>query len=193
MVEEDVLENIAKLQEDYYVKNQKNVFFKNSQKMECANIIAANIDKNILFSKTLFLIPDKHIIFFDYTVFKTYMTPEIFDDFLIYEFQLTNDWVESLEYYELHINIQSLSISAFERYRGFLEKIMNRYPPICPSSVKMTKLHVYYTPNVIEQILKFLSPFIQHLREKLVFYSKADSPDQLSQLFYTSEQTVKTV
>ena len=170
MDSEELKENIAKLQEEYYQKNQKNIFFKKSQKTDCANSIASNLDKYTLFSKTLFIIPNKNIIFFDYTVFKTYMSPELYDDFLIYELNQTHDWVQSIDSYELHINIQSLSISAYERYRGFIERILNRYPPICPTNVKMSKLHVYFTPNIIQQILQLLSPFIHHLKEKLIFY-----------------------
>ena len=181
--QENILENIAKLQEEYYLNNQKNLFFKKNQKTECANIIANNIDKKTLFNKTLFVIPEKSIIYFDYTVFKTYMTVELFDEFLEYEYNLTHEWVKSISSYELHLNIQSLSISAFERYRIFIEKVLSKYPPISPTAVKMSKLHVYYTPSIIEQILRFLSPFIQHLREKIVFYSKENSVEYLEELF----------
>jgi len=181
--QENILENIAKLQEEYYLKNQKNIFFKKSQKSECASLVAANIDIYTLFSKTLFVIPEKKTIYFDYTVFKTYMTPDLFDSFLDYEYNLTHEWVNTVKSYELHLNIQSLSISAFERYRGFIDKVLQRYPPISPTAIKMSKLYVYYTPSIIEQILNFLAPFIQHLREKIVFYSKVDSADYLDILF----------
>ena len=181
--QENILDNIAKLQEEYYLKNQKNIFFKKSQKNECASMVAANMDANTLFSKTLFIIPEKKSIYFDYTVFKTYMTPELFENFLEYEYNLTHEWVKTIDLYELHLNIQTLSISAFERYRGFIDKVLQRYPPVSPTAIKMSKLYVYYTPNIIEQIMNLLSPFIQHLREKLVFYSKADSPDFLDNLF----------
>lgn len=181
--QEDILDNIAKLQEEYYLKNQKNTFFKKSQKNECASIVAANIDSYTLFSKTLFIIPEKKAIYFDYTIFKTYMTPELFENFLEYEYNLTHEWVNTIDFYELHLNIQTLSISAFERYRGFIDKVLLRYPPVSPTAIKMSKLYVYYTPNIIEQILKLLSPFIQHLREKIVFYPKADSADYLDNLF----------
>jgi len=181
---ENILENIAKLQEEYYYTNQKNIFFKKNQKNECANNIVSNIDIYLLFSKTLFIIPEKRIIYFDYTVFKTYMTSDIFDSFLEYEYNLTNEWVKTIESYQLHINVQSLSISAFERYRCFIDKVLQRYPPICQKCIKMNKLIVYYTPTMIEQMLNFI-PFISHLREKMIFYSKVDSPKYLSHLFTT--------
>jgi hypothetical protein len=180
--QDNVLENIAKLQEEYYNKNQKNVFFKKSQKTECATIIANAIDKNTLFNKTLFIIPEKKIIYFDYTIFKTYMNMELFDEFLDYEYNLTHDWVNSIPSYELHLNVKSLSISAFERYRGFIDKVLQRYPPISPTAIKMSKLYVYYTPSIIEQIMRFLGPFIQHLRDKIVFYPKENSEEYLEGL-----------
>ena len=180
---DNLLESIAKLKDDYYSKNQKNTFFKKTQKNDCANLVLYNIDKFRLFSKTLFIIPDKKIIYYDYTFFKTYMTADIYDDFLDYENQLTHEWIQSMESYELHLNIQSLSISAFERYKGFIEKVLERYPPVSPSSLKMSKLCVYYTPSIIENILNFLSPFIQHLKDKIVFYSKNESPNYLEELF----------
>lgn len=180
--QQNVLENIAKLQEEYYQNNQKNTFFKKSQKTECANIIANTIDKNTLFNKTLFVIPEHKIIYFDYTMFKTYMTAELFDEFLDYEYNLTHEWVHSISHYELHLNVKSLSISAFERYRGFIDKVLQRYPPISPTAIKMSKLYVYYTPSIIEQIMRFLGPFIQHLRDKIVFYSKENSEEHLEEL-----------
>jgi hypothetical protein len=182
---ENVLENIAKLQEEYYSNNQKKTFFKQNQKKECANKIISNIDIQTLFNKTLFIIPEKRIIYFDYTIFKTYITAEIFDSFLEYEYNLTNEWVNTIESYQLHINVQSLSISAFERYRSCIDKVLQRYPPICQKCIKMNKIFVYFTPNMFEQMLNIISPFISHLREKMIFYSKVDSPMYLSHLFTT--------
>jgi hypothetical protein len=180
--EANLMENITKLQEDFYTNNPKKILFNKNQKIECADTIASNFDLNVLYNKTLFIIPDKPIIFFDYPVFKTYMSPERFDSFLQYEYNITKEWVDNIPNYELHINIQSLSISAFERYRVFFEKLFHKYPPICPTSIKMSKLYIYYTPNMIEHMLKFLSPFISHLRDKIIFYSRQESPEKLSQL-----------
>jgi hypothetical protein len=180
---ENIIENIAKLQEEYYSKNNKKFFFKQNQKKECANKIIDNIDIQILFNKTIFIIPEKKIIYFDYTIFKTFITTDIFDSFLEYEYNLTNEWIKTIDSYQMHINIQSLSISAIERYRTIIDKILQRYPPNFPNSLKMDKIFVYYTPNMMEQMLNFISPFISHLREKMIFYSKVDSPKYLSDLF----------
>jgi len=181
--QENLSESIAKLQDEYYDKNKKNTFFKKNQKNECANLVLSNIDKTTLFRKTLFIIPEKNIIYFDYMIFKTYMTTDIYEDFLDYNYKLMHNWISNIEYYEMHLNIQSVSISAFERYRDLIDLMFKRYPPASDNYVKMNKLYVYYTPSIIENILLVLTPFVQHIRDKLVLYSKTESPSHLEKLF----------
>lgn len=179
---DDLLENIAKLQKDYYTKNQKNMFFKKSQKNDCANVISSQIDLQLLFQNTLFVLPHKPIIFFDYTVFKTYMFPEIFEAFLEYAYQSTHEWIQNMEQYELYVNISTFSVSALERYRKLIELVFQRYPPTSIETIKMSKMRVFYTPNMIEQIMQIMSPFISHMRDRMVFYSKSESAEILEQL-----------
>ena len=179
---DDLLENIAKLQKDYYSKNQKNMFFKKSQKNDCANMISSQMDIQLLFQNTLFVLPHKKIIFFDYTVFKTYMFPELFESFLDYAFQLTHGWIQDIDQYELYVNINTFSVSALERYRKLIELVFQRYPPSSVETMKMSKMRVFYTPHMIEQIMQIMSPFISHMRDRMVFYSKSESADILNQL-----------
>ena len=63
---ESIVNDIAKLQEEYYKQNNKNIFLKKNQKYECANIISQKLDYRILFEKTLFILKYGEI-FFDYT------------------------------------------------------------------------------------------------------------------------------
>lgn len=181
--QENLSESIAKLQEEYYDKNRKNIFFKKNQKNDCANLVLSNIDKTTLFSKTLFIIPNKNSIYFDYMMFKTYMTVDIYDDFLDYSYELMYNWIHTIEFYEMHFNIQSLSISGFERYREIIDRIFKRYPPVSENYIKMSKIYVYYTPSIIENIMQILTPLIQHIRDKIVIYSKQESHSYLVDLF----------
>lgn len=181
--QENLVESIAKLQDEYYDKNKKNTFFKKNQKNECANLVLLNIDKTTLFRKTLFIIPNKNSVYFDYMMFKTYMTADIYDDFLDYSYELMYNVINTTEYYEMHFNIQSLSISGFERYREILDRIFKRYPPVSENYIKMTKMYVYYTPSIIENIMQFLTPLVQHIRDKIVIYSKQESHSYLDELF----------
>jgi hypothetical protein len=110
------------------------------------------------------------------------MFPEIFDSFLNYAFQLTHGWIQDIDQYELYVNINTFSVSALERYRKLIELVFQRYPPSSVETMKMSKMRVFYTPHMIEQIMQIMSPFISHMRDRMVFYSKSESADILNQL-----------
>ena len=79
--EDELVNDIVKLQEEYYNTHNKNVFFKKNQKYDCANAISQKIDITLLFKKTLYILREGEV-YFDYFFFKTYIHPEIFDTFL---------------------------------------------------------------------------------------------------------------
>ena len=171
--------DITKLQEEYYEKNNKNILFKKNQKYDCASNITQQYDVNILFQKTLFVLKSGDI-YFDYTIFKTYIHPEIFDLFLEYVNNISFNYIDTIPEYTLHLNFQTLTISAFERYWPLVKQIMNKFPV---DGNKMQKTYIYYTPSVVDQIIKVMHPFISHFRDKIVFYSKTESPEKIMTLF----------
>ena len=177
--EENMREEISKLQDEYYEKNNKNIFFKKSQKYDCASAITQQYDINVLFKKTLFVLKEGEI-YFDYTFFKTYIHPEIYEAFLEYINVISFQCIDKMSQYTLHLNFQTLTISAFERYWPLVRQILNQFPV---NGNKMQKTYIYYTPNVVEQIMKVLHPFISHIRDKIVFYNKTESGDILTKLF----------
>lgn len=180
MESQRILESIIQSQQEYYDNHAKSRFFgKSSQKNQCANVISQQYDLDTLFKNTLYILPEHKRIFFDYTLFKTYMNPNIFDSFLEHAYRETLGWVDKNDYYDLHINMNTLSISAFERYWPLIDKLFKTCPPI---SNKMSKLYVYYTPNMIEHFMRVLAPLISSFREKIVFYSKQESEKMINEL-----------
>lgn len=175
----DIKRDITKLQEEYYEKNNKNILFKKSQKYDCASIITQQYDVSLLFQKTLFVLKNGGV-YFDYTIFKTYIHPEIFDSFLEYVNRISFDYIDKIPEYTLYLNFQSLTISAFERYWPLVKQIMTKFPV---EGNTMQKTYIYYTPSVVDQIMKVMHPFISHFRDKLVFYSKSESPEKIAELF----------
>jgi len=178
----DMISNINRLQQEYYEKNNKNIFFKKNQKYDCANIITQNINVQQLFEKTLFVLNHNSTeseIYFDYTVFKTYIHPGIFDEFLDYINYISFNYIEKMEKYILHLNFQHITISAFERYCPLVKRIMQTFPV---DAIKMQKTYIYYTPSVIDQMMKVMHPFISHFRDKIVFYTKMESPEKINGL-----------
>ena len=83
-------EKIAQLQTDYYKNNNKNMFFKSSQKLDCAATITGAMDIRSLFENTIYILPNTNRIYFDYPFFKTFATPAIFESLVTYIYELIN-------------------------------------------------------------------------------------------------------
>ena len=171
-----IQEKITEVQADYYSSNNKSVFFKNKQKMDCANVVSQHLDQNELFRNTLFILPNTSFVYFDYTIFKTYMSENTFDLFLDYIDAEITPWVCSFSFYEVHLNMQSLTISGFERYRHFFDKLFSRLPD---ATKTLKNIYIYYTPSIVDHIQMVLRPFISEFINKTVFYSKSESPEKL--------------
>jgi len=178
MESKKIQENIRDLQEEYYQTHSKNRFFKSKQKQECASMITQQMDIQTLFRHTLYIIPDQSSIYFDYTMFKTFVCPENFNLFLQYIDTVTTPWINACESYELHLNVQGLTISGFERFSGLMESLFQHLPPV---SHKMKVIYIYYTPAVVDTILRVMRPFIAHYQDKIMFYSKKESEEKLAE------------
>ena len=172
---DELVNNIIKLQEEYYNTHNKNVFFKKNQKYDCANVISQKIDITVLFQKTLYILREGEV-YFDYFFFKTYIHPEIFDIFLEYVNNISFDYIDKFQSYTLHLNLNTLTISAFERYWILIHRILQTYPV---NGSKMQKTYIYYTPSVVDPILRVLNPFILHFKDKIIFYSKSESSEKI--------------
>jgi hypothetical protein len=170
-----IQENIQELQEVYYQTHTKNRLFKSKQKQECASIIAQQIDIHTLFQHTLYIKPSKSAILFEYSIFKTFICLENFHFFLEYIDNVTTPWINQCEIYDLHLNMQGLTISGFERFRSVFDALFQHLPPV---SHKMHHIYIYYTPSVVDTIMRVMHPFIGHFANKIVFYSKSESEEK---------------
>lgn len=171
---EGVLERMNEVHANYYSSNEKNTFFKKSQKIDCAKEVCKNIDINEMIAKTIYVIPGTNQIYMDYTIFKLFAHPDIFDLIISH---IINSCRYLIAYYnsiEAYINLDTFTVSAAERYRGLIQK----YCEIClhantDFAVLLTKLHILNTPSVIEMIVKILKPVIdKDVVNKVVFHKK---------------------
>ena len=159
--EDDTLKQIDELQNTYYSTNGKNLLFKNKQKMDCASVVCENIPIEQLIGKAVYILTDTNKIFFDYTVFKTFAHPTNFHyiaDTIIYFF---NDCVAKYSLFELHVNLESLTVSALERYK----EIIKYFCAKCAAanarySSKIENIYVHNCPKTFDNILTVLKPFI---------------------------------
>ena len=69
-----LLDKLNDLKNTYYQNNSKKTFFKNKQKLDCADMVSKSIDINTLMHNTFFQFENTNKLFFQYTVFKTFAT-----------------------------------------------------------------------------------------------------------------------
>jgi hypothetical protein len=177
-------DKIAQLQNNYYAMNQKKTFFASSQKNDCATTISKHLGINELICHTIYNIPNTNKIFFDYTIFKTYATEPIFETIVDRLMQTTEACIQTYGSFEMHVNWNTYSVSAHERYK----KIYQMFTTSCTFSRfnfsdKLIKMHVYNVPAMIDTLTPIIRPFVDpKIIDKICLYTKKDSEYLLAQL-----------
>jgi hypothetical protein len=180
----DFLNKITALQNDYYSKNKKNSLFKTKQKEDCAIMVSNKLSLEELLNNTFFIIPNTNKIFINYLVFKTFVEPSIYNETINWILSLTNFCISNYSTYEVHINLDSFTISAAQRYKN----IIQLYTEQCLQSntqysTILKNMYIYNTPNCIESIISMLTPIIDNeIKSKIFLHNKIESPDKLKEL-----------
>jgi CRAL/TRIO domain len=180
------METINRLQNQYYSNNKKNTIFKSGQKEECASTITNKIGIEDLIKKTCFILDGTYSVFFDYTIFKMYATSENYEKIVEYILSLFNACIEKYGTFEAHINLNSFTLSAAERYKSIINVFINKCM-IANSgySIKINKMYIYNTPNTFNNISKILLPLIDsEVKQKIVLYDKINSFELLNNLLH---------
>jgi len=177
-------DKIAQLQQQYYKNNNKNVIFKSKQKTDCATIVSSSFTNEQLFANTIYILPNTNNIYFDYLFFKTYANPDIFVEFIEYTYKLIHICIQRFNTYAFHINWNTYSISAHERYKGLYTLFLDKYQHgNFNFHGHLTEMCVYYTPSVMQAISGLMRPFLHpDVLNKIVLISKNDSKQILHTL-----------
>lgn len=176
-----LMEDIERFKTTYYTENRKSLFFKKSQKLDCASRISTEFDMNDLLSQTFVTIPNTNRVYIDYTVFKLYANPENYQAIVDYVIHAFRKCIETYDSFECHVNLYSFTITAAERYKTAIElfckeclKSETRY------GSKLARMYIYYSPGVIDQFTKLFSHLIDpYIRDRFVIYSKEESETKL--------------
>ncbi len=177
-------DKIAQLQQQYYQEHNKNIIFKSKQKTDCATIVSNSFNTTQLFAKTIYIIPNTDKIYFDYILFKSYANPEVFTAFIDYTYNLIHICIQQFKSYSFHINWNTYSISAHERYKGLYQLFLDRYQTgNFNFNEHLTNIYVYYTPNVIHAISGLMRPLLHpDILDKIVLINKGDSEQRVCEL-----------
>jgi hypothetical protein len=184
MQNSESLEEIYKIQEEYYNKNNKNMFFKKSQKTDCANQVCEKFDLVYLINMTINIVQNTNIVFFDYLFFKTYATPQNYEQVVLSILEAVEECILKYGSFEFHINLKSFTISAAERYRKvielFCDKCLNQTNNY---SEYLSQLVVYNTPNIMDSIYLLFKQFINPVvNDKIKLLDKDESQNKLNEL-----------
>jgi hypothetical protein len=152
--------------------------------MNCAESISKQFDIIELIQKTIYVIPNTNIIYMDYPMFKMFANPEIYTTIVDYFTTVINEMIVKYNNYEIHLNLQSFTISAAERYSQIIELFCNQ----CLNSNTnysgyLSQMYIYHSPSVIENIMKLFGRFIDStVKEKVVLYNKQESSTLIDNL-----------
>lgn len=178
---ESVFENIEELKKDYFIKNNKNIFYKNAQKEEINKMISEQYIEELL-QKTVFIIHDTSHIFFDYEIFKLYACVENYEKIVLFFLKTVDECIQKNGEYYFHISLKTFTISAAERHANFLQ-LINLYCTSTEYNSYIRCLNIYNVPSVIEIIYKILYRFIDpHLRNMINYFEKDVSGPMIENL-----------
>lgn len=185
-MDEDFLTKVEQLKEDYYSQHKKNTLFKKSQKQDCALSICNTMDIQKLIENTMHIIKNTNAVYFSYPVFKLYASDKNYDQIIAHIFSLFHKCIENFETYQVHIDLNSYTVSACERYKPIFPVLFNEcFRKEKTFSNKLDRLYIYNTPNTMETIIQIMRPLVDNnVRHKIVFYNKSESEEKMKKLLH---------
>jgi len=180
-----LIQEIHKIQNDYYESSKKNIFFKKSQKVESAENIISKIPLDELIQCSIYEIPNTNKLFFDYIVFKTYASPSNYKMIIQYMIIKMQKLIHIYGNFEIHMNMKSFTVSATERYMDAIRLFCNEcYINDEMFSNSLIQMYIYNTPCVIQTISSMVFKLLSNeIRSKITTISKDDSNKHLDNLF----------
>jgi hypothetical protein len=185
MSSQNLVEQLEQYKNEYYSENTKNRVFKSKQKMDCAIKIAAQLSLEDLLSKTMYIIPNTKKVFIDYSIFKLYAHPGIYDKIINHIQGLFNICIANYGGFDSHVDLKSFSVSGAHRYKDIIDVF---YRTALRNGTlyykKLDAMYVYNTPTTITEIAKlFLNPDVL---PRVKTFTKEESLDKIKELFGTS-------
>jgi hypothetical protein len=178
---EDLENEIDKLKDEFYSSSSKNIFFKSKQKFECATQIMAKVPLEALLYKTCRYIPSEHLIYIDYTIFKSYATPEIFNTITDYIILVFSEFIQKYGCLEIALNLDTFTVSACERYKTIIQIFCDKcFQQQNNFTHVLRTFRIYNMPSTFETIKQIMSPFLlEEVKAKIQLFGKADSSSVL--------------
>ena len=171
---DDLLDKIQKAKQEYYSENQKNIVFKNKQKIDCASHIVKQIDPNLVYAQIISI--QENRIVFNYSLFKLVANPSIYLDLAGRTFLVTNEILKTYSQYDVDINLQGVTISAIERYKGFIQVISSEGLKNGNNFLKsLGRIYIHNPPSFAEAGYSIVQPFLDTIiKERIIIIPKSN-------------------
>jgi hypothetical protein len=185
MEKDNLINKLEEMKKEYYSKNSKNTFFKSKQKLALAENISSTLSVDDLLQRTVYVIKDTNKVYIDYTVFKTYANPSIYEKMVKFALFVLDYCINKFGSYEVYLNMDTFSVSACHRYKEVIETYLNEcMKHETPYTEKLTTMHLYNIPSVFDTIQKLLAPFIHDdVNKKIDLHNKKESQALIAELF----------
>jgi hypothetical protein len=173
----DLVEHINKIRKHYASSNSKGMGLSNKYKIDCAKMVLNEIDINTLLESTILVIPDSHQLFFDYLIFKSFIIPDLYETIISYTINKIVACIQKYGKIEIHVNLNTLSVSSFTRYTQCIISYTKRlYSDVPNFPESLVAMHLYNIPSCIDSIAQLIDQFIYpETRNKMVKYDNISS------------------
>jgi len=159
--DDDILKKINGAKEQFYSSNQKNSFFKNQQKFNCANSIMSSLNQTEVFSN-IFMVKDD-VLLFNYPVFKTVAHPNLYLSMAEYMFEISLNLIDKYGFYNLYINCSGITVSAIDRYKDFVSVASKKGLEDGRGLLsKINIIQIHNPPSFVDYGLKVLIPIVDN-------------------------------
>lgn len=179
-------EKIQKVQMEYYAKNGKNMFFKKTQKNNCAEIVCSTMNLEDLIDETVWIIPNTNGVVIDYTIFKTYATIDNYGKIMDAIIEKFCDCIRDFDEYNVYVNILGFTVSSAERYKPVVELFYGKCFMGGQYGVLMEKLNhmkILNAPSVMDSISAIYNAIISPvIKPKIEIYKKAESTEIMNRI-----------
>ena len=174
---DDLEKEIDRIKDEFYESSAKNIFFKKAQKFECASQVASKLPLEQLLRKTCIYLPNPRIVYLDYTIFKSYASPEIFNIISDYIIVVFREFCSKHGYLEVAVNLDTFTISAFDRYKNLINIFCDKcFQQQNEFSKSLTVFSIYNLPNSFDTMKQVMAPFfLEEVKTKVRFYGKLES------------------
>lgn len=159
-------EKLFQFREKYYKENKKATLFKNSQKLACAEEITKSFSVDELLNTSIYA--NQYKIMVDYPLIKTFINPTIYTNILQHVEYLTQHILSQYSHFEIHLNIQSFTMTAAQRYNELIKDFCNIYLN-SQYEDKLKHIYIMNPPNIITILQTMFHPFIsESAKDKVV-------------------------